>query len=303
VGNVQEELTGDLNHHFRQLLILAREKHGLIALSDTARLEQLKVINLEDIKRFYKKTHRSDNLRFVLAGKIGGRLKEIDELFSDMTLGRGKRIDMPAETPKKLKEVHYIERPGLQNIYFLWHSFATRELTGPENDAMRLVNVMLTETLHSRILGTARENGLAYDLMSHINIFDNLTDWWFGAEIRAENVLKVFDITTKELKRILAGKIDKADIEAAKQYVIGRHQRNVQTPRSLMRLYSSEYFFNGQIRDNNQFEERINNVTSEMMVDVVKTMFKENKWGLSVLGTDQQILAEKMQNNLSVLWK
>jgi len=303
VGNVREELTGDLNHHFRQLLISARQTHGLMALSDTERLEQLGGITHKDIKDFYKRTHRSDNLRFVLTGKIGGRLKEIDSLFSNLTLKRGERIALPKESPKKLDKVHYMERPGLKNIYFLWHTFAARELEQKELDAMKLVNVMLTETLHSRILGTAREQGLAYDLMSHFNMFKDLSDWWFGAEIRAENVLKVFEITRGEIARIQAGKIDDEDIEAAKQFVIGRHQRSVQTPRSLMKLYSNEYFFNGEIKDNNAFESRVRGVTKQEMVDVVRTMFADKVWGLSVLGTDQQILSEKMHNKLQVLWK
>lgn len=301
-GNVREELTGDLNHHFRQLLIMARQELGLVALSDGERLQQLNEIELTDIKRFYEKTHRSDNMRFVLAGNVKERRKVIEDAFDSIRLERGERIALPREKPKRLEDAHYIERPGLENLYFLWHTFRMDELEDKEMIALKLVNVMLTETLHSRILGAAREQGLAYDLMSQFTMYSGLTDWWFGAEIRAENVEMVFDITRDELGRIMNGKVEESDVKAAQQFMIGRHQRSVQTARSLMKMYGKEYFYNGNVRDFNNFEKDILAIQAGDMVDVVRRMFADNIWGLSVLGTGREELARKLHGQLAVLW-
>ncbi len=44
-------------------------------------------------------------------------------------------------------------------------------------DALGLVNNILTETLHSRILGEAREQGLVYSMSSNYSIAKKCSSW------------------------------------------------------------------------------------------------------------------------------
>lgn len=301
-GNVREELTGRLNDHFLQMVISAREKAGITSLSDIKRLEQMESITLDDIHNFYEKTHHSANLRFVIAGNIEGREKKIAQLFEKLTLPRGNTFALPVEVPQNFGEVHYLERVDLSNIYFLFHVFASLELEPAEEDALALVNTMLTATLHSRILGEAREKGLAYDITSHHSKARGLADWWFGAEIMPQNAELVFDIIARELKAILNGKIRDEDVEAAKQYSLGRYQRSIQTVRGLINGYSDGYFFEDRIDDYYAIPERIKAVTKASMISVVERMFLERTWGLTIMGTGQSELAVKLNDKLASLW-
>ena len=88
----------------------------------------------------------------------------------------------------------------------------TRRMRDPEIDALSLINTMLTETLYSRILGTAREKGLVYSMSSGFGQTKDSSNWWFGAQVLPENAHKLFDIILKELMDVFDGSLNDEDI-------------------------------------------------------------------------------------------
>lgn len=302
-GNVREELVGDLNHNFRQILIKARKKFGLVALPDQQRIEQLDNINVQDIRDFHNRTHLKGNMRFVISGNVGARSAEIEKLFNSIDLPDGSRIDMPTESPRKFDDVYYIEKPDLQNVYFFFNSFAVREFDQKEDDAINLVNVMLTATLHSRILGEARERGLAYHIASNFTKLKGATGWWFGAELTPDNATPVFEVIIRELTRLQKGILDEVDLEAAKQFSLGKFQRSAQTVSGILSGYASGYFFDDRIEDYFGYPERISKISKNDVLEAVQALFEDKNWGLTVMGTDKADLAEKLNKQLSVLWQ
>lgn len=302
IGNVREELVGDLNHNFRQVIIKARQKFGLTALSDETRIAQLDNIQRSDIVDFYKKTHRSGNLRFILSGNLISRKQQIEDLLNSIELESGDRVDMPDEIPNRYDDVYYIEKAELQNIYFFLNSFVLDTLSQSEDDALGLLNVMLCETLHSRILGEARERGLAYNISSNFNRIKSSTGWWFGAELTPKNLLPVAEIIVRELKRLQNGVLDPDDLEAAKQYSLGRYQRSAQTVSGIMRGYSGGYFFDGRIDDYFGFEKRIKELKNDDLIAVADKMLSDKIWGLTVMGSKQEELADQLRSSFAELF-
>ncbi len=302
-SNVREELVGDLNQNFRQVIIKARKHFGLVALTDQERIEQLNNIDVEDIRKFYRETHHGANMRFIIAGNMLKRRNQIEEILGSIELPRGERIEMPNEKPVAYEEVYYIEKPDLQNIYFFFNSFAQRDFDQREDDAMNLVNVMLTATLHSRILGEARERGLAYHISSSFSKLRANTGWWFGAELTPENAEPVFEIIVNEIQRLLDGALDDEDLQAAKQYSLGKFQRSAQTVGGIIAGYSGGYFFDERVEDYFGFPERIKAVTKGDVIAVVRSLFADKNWGLTVMGTDSEDLAKKLNSRLAVLWQ
>src|SRR6202167_145616 len=53
-GNVQEEMTARSNNHFRRLSLEMRERLGLIAKTDTDRLQLMGNVTLDDIRAHYQ---------------------------------------------------------------------------------------------------------------------------------------------------------------------------------------------------------------------------------------------------------
>lgn len=303
-SNVRDELTGYLNSHFRELSLRMNEAFGMMVITDQERLRLMKHVQLEDIVEHYQRTHRLDNVRFVIAGKMHGRKTKLKKVIeSELQLERGERFALPEEKPHALDGVQYTHNSGVGNVHFFLDMFALERLNDDAFDAVSLLNSMLTATLHSLILGEARERGVVYHMGSGVSRGKDSSGWWFGAQVIEENAMALMDIITEQMHKVLHGTIKAHDVEAAKQYSLGRYQRSAQTVGGLANGYRSQYYFDEKIDDYYAVPERIKAVTSKAMVDAARRMFEEKVWGLGVLSNCKKDVAEQLHEKASSLWQ
>src|ERR1700741_2021570 len=264
-GNVREELTARSNNHFRHRSLALREAYGFKVLTDQQRLLLMDNVKVQDIFDHYHSTHTSKNMRFVIAGNLTpDRQKLLTDLFENIELETGKgRLALPKEVPVSLRTPMYIHNDTVENLYFYLDSFKQKKMTDPQTDALSLINTMLTETLYSRILGTAREHGLVFSMRSWYGQTAYSSNWWFGAQVMPKNSVKLFDIMTREIEAVFEAKINDKDVAEAKQYALGRYQRSGQTVSGTASGYSNRYFFDEVIEDYYEVPQRIEAVTKE----------------------------------------
>ena len=265
----------------------------------------MKNVKLADIWDHYNKTHTLTNLRFVIAGKITpNRQKIVKALIESLDLPKGSgRPKLPHEVPKKLTSPLFIKNTSVDTIYFYIDSFLKRKLTDTEVDALGLANTMLTETLYSKILGTARERGLVYGLNSGYGQSYKSSNWWFGTQVMQENIGPLFEIIKEELTKVFNGELANDDVAEAKQYSLGRFQRSAQTVAGIMSGYSNRYFFDGVIEDYYQVPDRIKKIEKDTIIAVSRAMFEDGIWGLGILGNINEEVALELRNQLKSLWR
>lgn len=304
-GNVREELNARSNNHFRHLNLALREKYGFCVKTDQERLMLMNNVTVNDIKSHFERTHTSSNLRFVIAGNLNAsRRKIIEKMLGSIDLPKGDgRFELPDEHPNKIDTPLHIYNETVENLYFYLDTFAHHRLSDSESDNLNLINTMLTETLYSRILGTAREKGLVYSMSSGFGQTKNSSNWWFGAQVMPQNARPLFEIMVRELSEVFAGKISKEDIESAKQYALGRYQRSGQTVGGVANGYSYRYFFDGIIEDYYKLPERIKAITKQGIIDVSVSMFVDNVWGLGTLGNANEEFVRTLQEQAAPLWQ
>lgn len=303
LGNVREELSGRANNHFRHLSLAMRKYCGYQSMTDRERLKLLQNNTREDIEKHYKKTHTTTNMRFVIAGSIKGHRATILRILEDTELPKGTgRIPLPDEEPIKQGKGLYLRNPSVKNTYFIMDTFHLERLDEPQWDAGQLINTMLTETLYSKILGTARERGLVYHMSSGFNQLKGNVSWWFGAQVRPENAKKLFQIMIDEINAVRDGDIEEDDIEAAKQYMLGRYQRAGQTVAGTAAGYTNRYFFEDYVDDYYALPERIKAVTKKRIIDTTELMFADDMWDLGVLGSTGRPFVDEAYDQLSELW-
>ena len=300
-GNVREELTARGNNHFRHLSLALREKYGFKVLTDQRRVQLMENVQLDDIREHYKRTHTTRNMRFVIAGNLPpDRRHMLEGLLGTIELEPGaRRLALPKEAPSSLKAPLYIHNDSVDNLYFYVDTFMNRRMEEPEVDALSLVNTMLTETLYSRILGTARERGLVYSMSSGFGQTANCSNWWFGAQVMPKNAADLFAITVHELQAVFAGELAEDDIAAAKQYALGRYQRSGQTVGGTAAGYAGRYFFDEVIDDYYKVPERIDQVTKKTIVATARDMFVQDIWGLGCLGSSGSELPRHPRPHMS----
>lgn len=303
-GNVQEEMAARSNNHFRRLSLEMRKSLGLLAKTDTERLELMQNVTVKDVQAHYAKTHHASNMRFVIAGNITPERHEqlITELEAVDLPQDIERLELPTELPKRLPKAVYVHNDTVENLYFYIDTFSDRRLNDVETDALNILNTILTETLYSKIFGAARERGLVYGMNSGVSNTKDVSNWWFGAQVSEKNAQALLDIMITELRAVLAGDISDEEIEAAKQYSLGRFQRSAQTVGGTASGYGQRYFFDGLIEHYHQVPERIRAVTKDRIVAVARTMFANDVWGFGVLGNCGEVLTEALRAQLAVLW-
>jgi predicted Zn-dependent peptidase len=275
-------------------------------MTDRERLRQMKNVKRQDLIDHYKKTHTTTNMRFIIAGNLRGRNLQLKKVLEGVALPKGRvRYDLPEEIPNNLDKPVFIARPSVKNMYFGMNTFALDRLDDPEMDALEMVNTMLTATLHSRILGEARERGLVYSLESGLDIARSYTGWWFGAQVMAKNAPALFEIMVRELQRVKEGDISEADLNAAKQYLLGRHQRSGQTVGGTMAGYAGRFYFDDAINDYHAVPERIKAVSAARIRKVSERMFSDDISALGVLSATKSrtVLADKLYQLIQPLWQ
>ncbi len=304
-GNVREELTARSNNHFRHLSLALREAYGFKVLTDQERLRLMDNVEIHDITSHYASTHTTSNMRFVIAGNLPAkRRKVVEDMIENIELPHGDgRLELPAERPEPLTLPLYIHNDTVENVYFYIDTFMNRRMREAESDALSLINTMLTETLYSRILGTARERGLVYGMSSGFGQTKDCSNWWFGTQVMPKNAPALFDIIIKEMRAVFDGEIAEKDIAAAKQYALGRFQRSGQTVGGTASGYSGRYFFDGKIDDYYKVPERIEAVTKQRIVNISKSLFAENTWGIGALGSCGETFVDNLRHEIAKLWQ
>jgi predicted Zn-dependent peptidase len=303
-GNVKDERAARSNNHFLHLHAVSREAYGLLAMTDRECLKQMKNVKLKDLVEHYQRTHVTSNMRFIVAGNLSGRREKIKRVIEKINLPKGKEhIALPSELPNAVEKPIFISRPSVKTLHFYIDTFALTRFDDPEWDALGLVNSMLTATLNSRILGEARERGLVYSMSSSLDTTYDASVWWFGAQVIPKNALPLFEIIVREVQRVRDGDISEEDLEATKQYLLGRYQRSGQTVGGIMAGYSGRYYFDEIIDDYDAIPERIRAITKKNIVTAAERMFSDKIGGLGMLGDNKsRQLVDKLNDTIQPLW-
>lgn len=305
-GNVRNELTGYLNNNARLLWPNIQQAFGESVKTYEERLETISNIRLEDIIEHHQRTHTTDNLRFVISGKItpDRRQKIIDRLES-LPLPRGERFEIVENDLLNPSEPIFIPRSDLKNISFGFSIVLPRQFSTEEMDAFQALNHILTGTMHSRIFGKARKGGLTYGTYSGVSRGMRSTSWDFEGQANFDTAEPLFDLIVQELQKVIEGDITQEEVDAMKSYALGSFQMSGQTVGATGGFYAGRYYWDGTIKNHSAQAELIKKISGDKMIELAREFLREGVFVLgAVSGGDQrqiEILSRKieilLQNN------
>lgn len=301
-GNVKSELTGYQNNYNRVLWPRIQQVSGEDMLTYPQRLKTIQNITLSDIKEHYKRTHTAANLRFVIAGKLQGRKSEIKRQLDNWELGEGSLIEIPENEFKQITKPTLVKRKEAPNITFGWTNILTRRLDDEESDALSALDHVLNGTMYSRIFGAARKQGLTYGMWSDFSVGQYDSSWDFGGEVNVETSEALFDIIVREVKAALDGKITEGELDAVKQYFLGRFQMGAQTPGQIAGFYAGRYFSDGFIKEYHKVPEHINNISVDKIVDVAREFIGAQTWVLGAVTSVEREHIDHLHEKVSTVF-
>ena len=296
-SNVHEELIYRGNNHFRHLNLGLKQAMGLKSLTDQERIDLLEKNTREDLVAHYKKTHTLPNGRFIIAGHFGGKYEQVIELLESRLLlsKNGKRIELPEEQPVTPDEPYVARKPSVPNVYLYLDMYAEERLSYKHRSAMQLVSTLLTETMYSRVFGTARERGLVYGMGSGLSGIGGRNGWWIGAQVSKTNSKPLMRLLRDECVRLRTGTIDQEDFEAARKNMLGKLMRGGQTASGLVSSYSAYYAY-GEVHDLNKYTREIESLKPQDCVDAFRKLCDAGLWGVGVLGSTSMVPARNLRD-------
>jgi predicted Zn-dependent peptidase len=290
-GNVRSELTNYLNDHHRILWPRIQQLIGEDVLTYRQSLATISEITVADIREHHKRTHTTDNMRFVIAGKLKGRKSQIRRIMESFQLPRGERFEVPHDALTKANP-SIVRRKDATNLTFGLFLAIPEVLPDEEIDAMHYLNHILTGTMHSRIFGAARKKGLAYNVSAYAATGFYDSGWDISGQVNHEAAGELFNIIAREIGNVLKGKVNEKEVEAAKSFALGRYQMGAQTVSQISGFYIGRYFADGFIKNYEKVPDMIKNVTTERMVETARKFIKSDTWVLAAVsgGERQEII-------------
>ncbi|NCQ54381.1 hypothetical protein COV88_01900 [Candidatus Saccharibacteria bacterium CG11_big_fil_rev_8_21_14_0_20_41_19] len=300
-GNVRSELTNYLNDHHRILWPRVQQLLGEDVLTYRQSLPTIGNVTITDVREHHKRTHTTQNMRFVIAGKLKGRKSEIKRQMEAFDLPQGTRFVVPHDTLTKAGP-SMIRRKDATNLTFGLFMAIPRELSDEELDAMHYLNHILTGTMHSRIFGAARQKGLAYNVNAYTGTGFYDSGWDITGQVNHEAASELFDIITRELRNVLEGNINEKEVEAAKSFALGRYQMGAQTVSQISGFYTGRYFDDGFIKNYEKVPDMIKNVTVERMVNTARGFINEDIWVLAAVSNGEKQELVELNDKVATLF-
>jgi len=283
-GNVREEIIGYANDHGRILWQRIMREAGLERWYDPEELETIDAVTLRDIKDHYKRTHTLKNMRFVFAGDIKKHRKAIIKRLEGWKLPDGKQLPLGMEKYQSTGLVH-VKRSELPNLSFNIYFFLNRPLTRRELRAMNVLTHILTDTMHSRIWGTARSRGICYGMGSWCGTGPNgISEFGLGGQVSFDNAKELFELIIKQLKIVSTEGISKAELDQAKEYRLGAMQMGTETVRALAGWYSDMYYDYDTIDYVNSMPALIKGTTEEEIKSLAHEFLTSGVWSFGGIG-------------------
>ena len=292
-GNVRSELTGYQNDYARPIWPKLKQELGEKVLTYSERLKTINNIELKDVREHHRRTHTANNMQFIICGNLRGRKRKIIQMLENWDLKPGERFDMPMSNYTGTLPV-LIRRKDASNVCFGFSFVIQRPLEQREQYALGCLNHILNGTMSSKIFGTARKRGIVYGIGSSAATDNWSSTWDFDGEVNSENANELFDLIAVELAKVINGDLAESDIDAAKMYLLGRHQMLAQTAEQISNYYMRDYIVTGTYEPMTEAPKMIEEIDKSTIVSLAREFMQSGISGLAAVGNMNRSVVDEL---------
>jgi predicted Zn-dependent peptidase len=282
-GNVREELIGYATNYRRVLWKDIMAQAGIDTWNDSEELLTVGNVTLEDIKRFWKQTHTTTDMAFIIAGDLREHKDTILAKLGSWNLPTGSPVDPIVQYPNANGPVH-VKRSDVPNLLYQVSFYINRHLSFKEWQALHFLDHIMKGTHYSRILGVARARGIAYGINSWNEPYLGTTSWNFNDQVSIENAPALFSLIAAELHKVAEEGIDDTELKGAKQFRLGKLQMHYETVRGLSEWYEEDYLDHGSLYHLNDATEIIESIAVKDVQKIAKEFINDGELLFGGLG-------------------
>ena len=299
-GNVKSELTGYMNDYFRLIWPKIQKSIGAGApLTLKERVKTLNNITAKDLREHHRRTHTASNMRFIISGNLRKHKKAIINNLENWELKTGSRLEIPHDDLHANTPV-LIRRKDASNLSFGFTWVLPRKLSTDELIAMDCLNHILTGSMHSRIFGKARKQGLIYGIGSTTATGPSSSSWDFDGEVNLDTADLLFDLIRTELTNILTGQITDDEITTTKTHILGRYYIGVQTVNQISEYYTNSFWSDETFTPHESIPAMLNDVDKSTITRLAREFIDTNIHAFAAVGATEKSLINGLDDKLRV---
>ena len=279
IRSQQEQL---LNIAFNQLRVAIYEDHpyGTSILGNEKTVTNL---SRKDLQHYHQNHFRPDNLIVSLSGflDIDQAIYWVEKIFGDWSVPNSylSTPTLPNLEVRPCKKFTLQETE--QSIVML--GYLTAEVHSPDYPVLKLLSTYLGNGLSSRLSMELREKqGLAYDVSAIYLTRLKPSQFVVYIGTAAHNTTIAIERLQQETERLCRQKLTSRELQSAKNKLLGQYALGKQTNSEIANLYGWYETLGLGIEFDRKFQDKINQVTSEM-IQTVSNKYLRSSY-LSVVG-------------------
>lgn len=251
--------------------------------------ENIKRLKRADFLKYLRENYTAPNTVVCAAGNFG-KIKEIEviqkieKIFTRMsrkTNGKKRKVIEKQTAPrvkikqKKTDQCHLVLGARAYNMFH------------PDRYVLSVLANILGGTMSSRLFLSVRERlGLAYYVKAE---YENYTDSGYlavsaGVDTNRKKIEKAVKTIIREIKRIKDKRIDKKELQKAKDNLRGRMALSLESSDEIAAFLASQELMKRKIETPEEILRRIDKVSADDILRVAGEIFVNDKINLAVIG-------------------
>lgn len=237
----------------------------------------------QNFLNFHRRFYTGTNITLILAGAVEvSDIEEVRKRFSSMPAGVPSKVTKPKEEQKKPAKV-VVRRQSEQTHLVI--GLRALKISDPRRHAYKVLTTALGGNMSSRLFFSIREKqGLGYYINANTQGFMDTGYLAISAGVDNRRFFQAVKSIIVELRDLKENKISPAELEKAKQYVIGKIKLGLEDSEEVAGFFASQQVLEGQIMTPQEMIEGVKRASVEDILLLSREIFQAKNLNLSVVG-------------------
>jgi predicted Zn-dependent peptidase len=238
----------------------------------------------KDLVDFYQRTYRTGNMVISVAGDI-----DHDEIVKEIKkhtrkIKTGSRLKHPAaKEQQRTPHLELISKETEQSHM----SIGLRSFHRNHRDryVLKVMSTLMGENMSSRLFREVREkHGLAYSIGTTVEPYLDTGAFVVSGGIITDRLEQAIKVILKELARLKTRKVPKAELERAREFILGLFKMSLDRTMTQMMWTGERVLLTGKLTEPEQIIKGIKAVSADDIMRVANRIFRPGRLNTAIVG-------------------
>ncbi len=251
----------------------------------------------DDFVKFKDKNYGAENTFVIISGDVNKKevKKQVSKIFEGVPQVKPTKRKKPKEN-QKIPQLKTENRQTDQTHMVLGvRAFQVSDKRAP---ALEVLSAVLGKGMSSRLFVKLREEmGVCYYVSAITDLHDNYGVLAVRAGVDTNRLTEVTKEIIAELEKLKNERVEPKELKKAKEWLIGRNYLDLEASDEVAVYYASQQILAGEMKDPKKWAGEIRKVTAEDVQKVAKTILKNDKLNMAVVGNvkDEKALKKALK--------